>query len=167
MGKKILIVDDESGPRNAWSKALRYAEYQVETAATADEALALCEEHPFDVVILDLLMPAMTGVELLVRIRKQLPLIRSIIVSGQLNSAVEESVIAEELKGSVEAGVYEHKPISNQKLLALVKQVLTREEDTNWKEIADAVTDAQGGRVKPARTLAKKLRRHKLGAGRK
>ena len=163
MTKQILIVDDESGPRKAWSKALRYAKYQVEAAATAEKALALCDEHPFDVVILDFLMPAMTGVELLVRIRKRLPLIRSIIVSGQLDPTVKERAIAEELKGAIEAGMYVHKPISNNELRSLVRQLLTREQDTDWKRIADTVTDAQGGRVKPARTVARRLRRHKIG----
>ena len=164
MTKQILIVDDESGPRIAWSKALRYAKYQVEVAATAEKALTLCEEHQFDVVILDFLMPAMTGVELLVRIRKRLPLIRSIIVSGQLDPTVEESEIAGELKAAIEAGMYVHKPISNNELRDLVRQLLTRKEDTNWKRIADTVTEAQGARVKPARTVARRLRRHKVGA---
>ena len=164
MTKQILIVDDESGPRKAWSKALRYAKYQVEAAATAEKALALCDEHPFDVVILDFLMPGMTGVELLVRIRKRLPLIRSIIVSGKLDPTADESAIAAELKGAIEAGMYVHKPISNNDLRDLVRQLLAGGQNADWKQIADTVIAAQGVQVKSARRVARELRRRKAGA---
>jgi CheY-like chemotaxis protein len=56
--------------------------HQVLTAGTAGEALELCGEHSFDVVVTDYKMPKMNGVELIVRLRKLHPATAVILISG-------------------------------------------------------------------------------------
>jgi len=89
----ILIVDDEVDVRDAWDLALRLAGFDVTTAGSPNDALELAEQQAFDVVILDFIIPGMTGLELLVRIRERIPYIRSVIVSGKLNSSTSAADI--------------------------------------------------------------------------
>ena len=163
MPKQILVVDDEAGLRNAWVRALRYGGYVVKGAATAEQALQFCQEESFDLVLLDFLMPAMSGVELLVRIRKEQPLIRSIIVSGQLSTEVDEQAIKDEIRSSVEADAYLHKPISNERLRKMVSNLLDRHDVGDWKEIAEQVSQAKRSRLRSAKKTTQLLRRHKIG----
>src|SRR5688572_25944526 len=109
----VLVVDDEALVRSSWEKALRHGGYHVLTAATAERALELCDEHNFDVVVLDFIMPSLDGVNLLVQIRKRLPFVRSLIVSGKLDTDVTQADLSSELKAEVEADRYLHKPLSN------------------------------------------------------
>ena len=60
--------------------------------------------------------------------------------------------------------MYVHKPISNNDLRDLVRQLLAGGQNADWKQIADTVIAAQGVQVKSARRVARKLRRRKAGA---
>ncbi len=133
---KVLVVDDEPDVLNALARALRLAGHEVSKSSSPDEAIGLAREHPFDLAILDYIMPAMTGVDLLNRLRELHPTIKSIIVSGKLDAQVEEAALTEELRNSVEADVYLHKPIENQKLLANVKSLMEAPVDEDWKSVA-------------------------------
>src|SRR5262249_15350076 len=106
MPHTILIVDDEDAVRRAWEKALRYAGHRVLSASNAKRALELCDEHGIDAVVLDFIMPGVDGIQLLVQIRKRLPFVRSVIVSGKLDSNIKQSDLSAELKSAVEADVY-------------------------------------------------------------
>jgi CheY-like chemotaxis protein len=64
----ILVVDDEPANRQLASTFLSRKGYRVETAPTGEEALALIQQHPPDLVLLDLYMPGMNGVEVLRRL---------------------------------------------------------------------------------------------------
>src|SRR5579863_2145151 len=113
---RVLLVDDEKRYRSALTKALRYEEYAVWSAPSHQEALNLCDQYAFDLVILDLMMPGMDGLQLLVRIRKKLPLVRSIIISGKLDTDIEESHIGTTLE-AVEVDRYLHKPVKIPRLI--------------------------------------------------
>jgi CheY-like chemotaxis protein len=154
---KILIVDDETTILGAWERTLRNAGHSVSTATTAKGALELCEEHSFDVVILDYLMPTMKGLELLTRIRKIQPLVRSILVSGQLDTAIDEQTMATDLKESVEADLYFHKPVSNQRLREAVTSLTTEAAQDTWKEVADKTLQAKKVTIQGAKATAKEL----------
>jgi CheY-like chemotaxis protein len=82
-------------------------------------------------------MPWMSGIELLNKIRGYQPTIRSVIVSGKIDSQLSEEAIAADLKDSIEADSYLHKPLDNPKLLDTVKHLLEASQSRNWKEIAE------------------------------
>ncbi len=82
MDKTILIVDDESNIRNSLSRRYKLKGYIVETAEDGNDALTKMEEKAYRVVISDIKMPNMDGVELLRHIRKDYPMTRVIMMTG-------------------------------------------------------------------------------------
>jgi two-component system, response regulator, stage 0 sporulation protein F len=68
--KKVLIVDDQNGIRILLAELLKLDGYVALTASCGVDALELIEQHTFDLVILDVKMPGMDGIEILARIRK-------------------------------------------------------------------------------------------------
>lgn len=94
---RILIVDDEESHRKLGKATLSAPEFEVMEAQNGDEALSCIKEHEFDVVILDKLMPGISGDEVCSRIRHDLdmPLLPLIIVTGTTtNEALENSLLA-------------------------------------------------------------------------
>ncbi|MBN2331857.1 MAG: response regulator [Deltaproteobacteria bacterium] len=71
MGKKILVVDDEDNIRLLYQEELEEEGYQISTAATAEEALEIIPAFQPDLVIMDIKMPGMSGVEALIKIKEQ------------------------------------------------------------------------------------------------
>jgi len=69
--ERILIVDDEESMREYLSLVLEKEGYLTSTAADALEALRLVEEEPIDLVVEDLKMPKMDGIELLKRLKEK------------------------------------------------------------------------------------------------
>jgi DNA-binding NtrC family response regulator len=88
---RLLVVDDEARFVETLSKRLTARGFYVEGASSGQQALGLLESRPFDVVILDVRMPGMTGLDTLRAIRKVQPLVKVILLSGHasINSAVE------------------------------------------------------------------------------
>ena len=161
MPHKILVVDDEQDELTGWETALAKAGYLVRTAVTPARALELCDEIAFDLVILDYLMPKMKGLEVLARIRKKIPLVRSIVVSGKLDKSILESEIKETIRGEVETDRYLHKPVKNEELLAAVAEALKRTEAGRpWDAIAADHVEGAKGTVTKARGAQDKLKKH-------
>jgi two-component system response regulator (stage 0 sporulation protein F) len=65
----LLVVDDEEAIRRLLTEFLTRRGYRVQSAATGEEALALVEREPPHLIVLDLYMPGMNGVEVLRRLR--------------------------------------------------------------------------------------------------
>ncbi|MBZ0271642.1 response regulator [bacterium] len=88
--KRILVVDDEEIFRMFLARALSDEGYEVETASDGDEAIALLLRKPFGVILTDLRMARVGGLEVLRVARKQDPDINVIIVTGyaSLDSAL-------------------------------------------------------------------------------
>ncbi len=88
---RILVVDDEGAIRYSITKTLQRVGYQVESAASGEEALDLLEKQEFDVVLTDIRMPGISGVDLLARIKEKTGDTSVILMTGyaSLNSAVE------------------------------------------------------------------------------
>jgi CheY-like chemotaxis protein len=158
MPPRILIVDDERNVLRAWARALRLEGYRVSTASTAREALDLADEHVFDVVVLDFLMPSMTGLELLTRLRRKIATIRSVVISGKIDKKITAEQLTSQLRDAVEADVYLHKPVSNKTLVDTVTQ-LTEKAPGNWKEFAEKVGSARASKIGKARETAKELKK--------
>lgn len=68
-GCRILVVDDHESNRDLLSRRLRREGHEVATAASGEEALRLVDDRPFDLILLDLLMPGMSGYEVLGRLK--------------------------------------------------------------------------------------------------
>ncbi len=163
----ILVVDDEPDVLAALERALRLAGYNVSSAADATQALRLCADHSFDVVVLDYIMPSMSGIDLLNRIRGYHPMIRSVIVSGKMDSQLSEEAIAGELRDRIEADAYLHKPLDNPKLLDTIKDLLIRDATTSWEKIAERNLNAKKPKadVKAAEKAINKLKAGKKRIG--
>jgi DNA-binding NtrC family response regulator len=70
---RVLVVDDEDVMRKAWTRILRPPEFEVRAAARAEQALAELERGPFDAVVLDIVMPGMSGLDALPMIKLRWP----------------------------------------------------------------------------------------------
>jgi len=88
---QILVIDDDKAMRDACSQILVRQGFQVEAAADARQGLALLEDRSFDVILLDLVMPDLDGLEALKRIKALDSTCEVIIISGYgtIPSAVE------------------------------------------------------------------------------
>jgi DNA-binding NtrC family response regulator len=78
----ILCVDDEDNPLVLRKLVLEKAGYEVATAHSADEALAIMNSRPVDLVVSDHLMPRVTGVELAQAVKARHPKTPIILISG-------------------------------------------------------------------------------------
>jgi CheY-like chemotaxis protein len=84
----ILIVDDEPDVRDAVKRVLDRAGYTVHTTDSAADAMAQLERTRTDVVITDIIMPKIDGVQLIESIRKLFPAVRIIAISGGGNFGI-------------------------------------------------------------------------------
>lgn len=79
----VLLVDDDPLFRAAYERPLKAADYCVTTAANADEALTAIESYAYDVIVTDVNMPGMDGIELLRCVRELDTLVSVIVLTGQ------------------------------------------------------------------------------------
>lgn len=91
MSAKILIVDDEKAVRESLEEILKLEDYQVETVSSGEKALELINETDYDLVLLDLKMSGIDGVEVMKQITRYAPETKVIILTGHgtLESAIE------------------------------------------------------------------------------
>jgi CheY-like chemotaxis protein len=83
----ILVVDDEEAIRVTLDMLLRRRGYAVTTAANGEEALTLLEQRSFDLLLLDLMMPGMTGLDVAAHARDVQPTAAVLILTG--SSSIE------------------------------------------------------------------------------
>lgn len=88
---KLLIVDDEEEIRTALSRHFRYLGYDIATASNGSEALNILAEQKVGVIVSDIVMPVMNGVDLLRVVRKDYPMVRVIMITGYVT---QENVLA-------------------------------------------------------------------------
>ncbi len=80
--RKVLLVDDNKNGTPARRAALEEQGYEVGSASNGLDALALCEETEYDLVVTDYRMPKMNGVELIAALREKRPGLPIVILSG-------------------------------------------------------------------------------------
>src|SRR6516165_2300080 len=116
----VLVVDDESALRKVIRASLAASGFAVEEAGNGADALSVVHQRPFDLVLLDVNMPGMTGVEACRKIRAYAP--RTGIVMVTVRDAEEDKVRA------LEAGAddYVTKPFRFRELVARLGAVLRR-----------------------------------------
>jgi len=141
-GKTVLIVDDEAPIREMLSVALHMAGYQCLEAANAQTAHALIVDHQPDIVLLDWMMPEVSGIELARRLKRD-PITADIPLIMLTARGEEDNKIQ-----GLEAGAddYITKPFSPRELVARLKAVLRR---TATAGIDEAI-EVQGLRLDPA-----------------
>lgn len=117
---RVLIVDDEANARNALAASLRGDGFEVQTASDGRHAMAVLDSFEPDVVLTDLKMPGMDGIELLKQARATTPHSAYIVLTafGSIDSAVEA------IKSGAES--YLTKPVDLDAVTALVERALDR-----------------------------------------
>ena len=87
MKTQLLVVDDEVEIQELLRRHFRYAGHEVATASNGNEALDLLSRMRTDVVVSDIQMPGMDGVELLRRIRQEFPMTRVVMITGHVSQS--------------------------------------------------------------------------------
>ncbi len=127
--ERILVVDDDSPIRETFSTYLKFLGYETAVAAEGQEGLAVCASFNPDLVLTDLQMPVMGGLEFLRHLREAQPDLPVIVISG----AMEFSAVVEALK--LGAWDYLTKPLYDLSMLkhsagsALEKSRLRKENE--------------------------------------
>jgi DNA-binding response OmpR family regulator len=119
--EKILITEDESRVAQALSRALSLPEgggYLVEACESGEEALALLAESQFDLLITDLRLPGMTGLDLVSKCREVSPKTSSILITAFGSPQVEDSAF------QLGVDAYLPKPFSMRSLVQAVQNTL-------------------------------------------
>lgn len=119
---KILIVDDDPNLRNTLADILKMKGYDTAIAASGAEATAVAEREPASLALIDLMLPDMSGLEVMARIKAISPLTEAIILTGHasIDTAIE----------ATEKGAYSYliKPYQMGDLLQKIKQGVERHE---------------------------------------
>ena len=117
---RILIAEDDSPLASFISKGLTAEQYAVDVAGDGEEAQHLAAEYDYDLMILDLKMPRMGGLQVIRRVKEQKPSLPIIILSGM--SRIEDRVMG------LDSGAddYLTKPFSFSELSARVRAVMRR-----------------------------------------
>jgi DNA-binding NtrC family response regulator len=120
--RPVLIVDDEKNIRLTVSQSLESIGLDTDTAMNGEEALAKLKANDYSLILLDLKMPGMDGMQVLRRIREVRPEVRVIVITayGTVESAVEAMKL-----GTVD---FVQKPFASEEIRALVSRVLRRDQ---------------------------------------
>lgn len=141
--QRILAIDDDPSVTSLLKRGLAYEGYAVDTAASGEAGLALARQHPPDLVILDIMMPGIDGLEVLRRLRAADPQMPVILLTAK-------DAPADQVHG-LEAGAddYVVKPFTFEVLLARVRAQLRRRQADRPAQLrfADLTLDATRHRV--------------------
>jgi two-component system alkaline phosphatase synthesis response regulator PhoP len=71
MARRILLIEDDAYIRELYEEVLKNAHYEVVTAIDGEEGLAKAQEGTYDLVLLDIMLPKLTGIEVLKQIKEE------------------------------------------------------------------------------------------------
>jgi two-component system nitrogen regulation response regulator NtrX len=114
----ILIVDDEAGIRKSLGAVLKDEGYRVESAESGEACLSLLENRSFELVLLDIWLPGIDGLETLATLKEMAPSAAVVMISG--HGTIETAVKATRL------GAFDfiEKPLSVEKTLLVIKNAI-------------------------------------------
>jgi two-component system, NtrC family, nitrogen regulation response regulator NtrX len=118
MAAELLIVDDDPNIRRSFSALLREQKYRTTESETAEQALLLCEHHIFDLILLDIQLPRMSGIDFLRHLREMPDPPLVLVISGQADIPMALEAIK---LGAVD---FLEKPVSPEKLITSVHSCL-------------------------------------------
>lgn len=115
---KILIIDDEEIVRMSCQRILTPEGYEVKTVGGAKEGFGILEKESYDVVLTDLKMPDIDGIEVLARVKKDWPEVEVIVVTGYqtIHTAVQ----------AIKLGAFDYleKPFTPDAIIAAVEKAV-------------------------------------------
>jgi len=115
---RILLVDDEELVRRSLAVNLKREGFELSSAASAEEALAILKEEPYDLLLTDYLMEGMTGIELLKLAKELNPQMKVIVFSGYEDKDSSDEIIRLGANGFI------CKPVDFEELLERIAAVL-------------------------------------------
>lgn len=115
----VLVIDDEPNILSSVRRCLELEDYRVEVAGSGPIGLAKLADKEVDLVLLDVMMPEMDGLQVLAEVRKQHPQVVVIMMSG--NASIDTAVAATKLG----AQDFIEKPLGTEKLLLTIKNALS------------------------------------------
>ena len=118
----VLVIDDEEIMREVIARLLRRAGYKVRTVASGEEGLEVAKDQPFDLVLLDLMLPGMGGLDVLSEFTGKFPQIVVIMITAY--ASIENAVSATR-KGAFD---FITKPFKNDELLLVIKNGLEKQK---------------------------------------
>jgi two-component system nitrogen regulation response regulator NtrX len=154
MPQSILIVDDEKGIREALSSILKDEGYETVSVASGQECLAVLSQRPADLVLLDVWLEGMDGLETLDRMREIGIASMVVMISG--HASIETAVKATKL------GAFDfiEKPLSLEKVILVIKNALEvnrlEQENRRLREELSGRTEVLGDSV-PIRALRQQI----------
>lgn len=118
MPERLLIVEDEETLAESLKRVFMREGYEVETAVSAEQALSIVNERYFDLIIADIILPGLTGIDLLRKTRVYNP--DQIVIIITANASLETAIEA------LRAGAYDYvmKPIIHEEIKRIVKHAL-------------------------------------------
>lgn len=126
--KKILVVDDEITVCKSIRQAIMSDDYEVDMALSGEEALVKDREKKYDLIITDLMMPGISGLDLLREVKASHPEVKVVMITGYptIKTAVE----------SIKLGAFDYipKPFTPAELRALVSRAIKPAERESMKE---------------------------------
>jgi DNA-binding NtrC family response regulator len=133
----LLLVDDDPDYRGSVARRFLRRGFMVQEASSGPEALAFCERRQFDVAILDLVMPGMSGIEVLEKLKAAHPECEAILLTGQ--GTIETAVQAMKL------GAYDYltKPFQLAELELLIEKAYERRHLRKENQQLQAVLERQ------------------------
>jgi len=121
MSNKILVVDDDILVLEALEELLKSSGYEVRVATRGQEALEILEKEHFDLLILDVVMPKMTGFDVCCEVRKRddtMSTVKIIMLTAKTDAR------SDEIRKECGCDLYLTKPIDPDKLMELIRNTL-------------------------------------------
>jgi DNA-binding response OmpR family regulator len=121
MSHKILVVDDDILVLEALEELLKSSGYEVRVATRGQEALEILEKEHFDLLILDVVMPKMTGFDVCCEVRKRddtMSTVKIIMLTAKTDAR------SDEIREEYGCDLYLTKPINPDKLMELIRNTL-------------------------------------------
>jgi DNA-binding response OmpR family regulator len=143
---KLLLVDDEAEFLETLVDRLDLRELKTEVAYNGKEALSAVEEEEPDVIVLDVKMPGMDGIEVLKRMKKAYPNVEVVILTGHANERDEQR--------ARELGAFDYlkKPVDLEALLGRIRGAF-KQRMNKLQQMSMAVTFAEAGEFDTAREM--------------
>jgi len=117
---QVLLIDDDTPNREALALLLAKAGYQAATAASGEEALAILAETPYAVIVTDLFLPGVSGIDILKKVKSDHPFSNVILITGHASA---ETAVEAMKEGAFD---YITKPVAFDKLKILITKALEK-----------------------------------------